>query len=240
MKNIFVSIGLVLTCIAYGQWYEGVWQLEDLNHKKVMDQVVLAMIQDDYLLMNARNQNHEFLYTWGGPIQITKNKLKILVDFNSKNPKEVGKTKYFDIDINENTISLINENERLTWSFKSNHKDELTGNKVFTGREKDGEMSRTTPGDRRTLKMLTGNHFQWVAFNSATGEFSGTGGGTYTAIDGAYTEKIEFFSRDNSRVGAVLTFNYQIMDDDWHHKGKSSKGEPLYEIWSTYEKYVKP
>lgn len=92
-----------------------------------------------------------------------------------------------------------------------------------------------TPGDRRTIKILSGDRFQWVAFNSATKEFSGTGGGTYTAGNGKYTENIEFFSRDDSRVGASLEFDYDVKDGKWHHKGKSSKGDDIYEIWSPYE-----
>jgi hypothetical protein len=47
-----------------------------------------------------------------------------------------------------------------------------------------------------------------------------------------YTETIEYFSRDNSRVGAHLEFQYEVKGTDWHHTGLNSKGEPLYEIWA--------
>ena len=60
----------------------------------------------------------------------------------------------------------------------------------------------------------------------------GTGGGRYTTENGTYTEHIEFFSRDKSRVGAALAFNYELKDEDWHHSGLSSRGEPIYEVWS--------
>ena len=50
--------------------------------------------------------------------------------------------------------------------------------------------------------------------------------------NGTYTEQIEFFSRDNSRVGAKLNFQYEIIENEWHHSGMSSKGAPIYEIWS--------
>ncbi|MEM1136632.1 MAG: hypothetical protein AAGI07_12415 [Bacteroidota bacterium] len=82
------------------------------------------------------------------------------------------------------------------------------------------------------MKILTPTHFQWIAYNTATGQFFGTGGGTYTAENGTYTENIKFFSRDKSRVGASLTFSFDVQGNDWHHKGKSSKGDPMYEIWS--------
>ncbi|MFN5931366.1 MAG: hypothetical protein ACK42F_07225, partial [Sphingobacteriales bacterium] len=62
--------------------------------------------------------------------------------------------------------------------------------------------------------------------------FSGTGGGRYTFQDGKYTEHILFFSRDASRVGMSLTFNARVEGKDWYHSGKSSKGDPINEVWS--------
>jgi len=84
-----------------------------------------------------------------------------------------------------------------------------------------------------TIKILSGSRFQWAAFNYATKEFMGTGGGTYDATqDGEYTEEIEFFSRDDGRVGASLSFEYSRTGDDWYHKGLNSRGEPMHEIWT--------
>ena len=37
---------------------------------------------------------------------------------------------------------------------------------------------------------------------------------------------------DDSRVGAKLVFAYGIKEGYWHHTGKNSKGEPMYEIWA--------
>ena len=62
--------------------------------------------------------------------------------------------------------------------------------------------------------------------------FYGTGGGIFTAENGKYIENIEFFSRDNSKVGISLEFNFEVKEGDWHHKGFSSKGDPKYEIWT--------
>ena len=82
------------------------------------------------------------------------------------------------------------------------------------------------------MKILSGTRFQWIAYNVETKQFMGTGGGTYTTVDGKYTENIEFFSRDDNRVGASLEFNYKLKEGKWHHSGKSSKGDPMYEVWS--------
>jgi hypothetical protein len=100
----------------------------------------------------------------------------------------------------------------------------------------DGTIQKRTQGARKTMKILSGTRFQWIAYNNETKEFSGTGGGTYTTINGKYTESIEFFSRDNSRVGSKLEFDFSFIDEDWRHRGKSSKGDLIDEIWSKREK----
>ena len=45
-------------------------------------------------------------------------------------------------------------------------------------------------------------------------------------------ESIQYFSRDDSRVGAELDFNYEIKNKDWDHAALSSKGKPINEVWS--------
>jgi hypothetical protein len=93
-------------------------------------------------------------------------------------------------------------------------------------------MAEMRPGARKTIKILSGTRFQWAAINSETGDFFGTGGGFYTFENGKYTEHIEFFSRDATRVGASLSFNGELKEGNWHHSGLSSKGDRIYEIWS--------
>jgi hypothetical protein len=96
-------------------------------------------------------------------------------------------------------------------------------------------MSKIVPGARRTMKILSGTRFQWIAYNTETKEFFGTGGGTYQTQNGKYTENIEFFSRDNSRVGSRLEFDFAVDGGNWNHKGLSSKGDPIDEIWTRRE-----
>ena len=93
-------------------------------------------------------------------------------------------------------------------------------------------QSISTDRSRKTMKILSGTRFQWIAYDTESKEFKGTGGGTYTTTNGKYTEKIEFFSRDISRVGASLEFDFELKLGDWVHSGKTSKGDPLYEFWS--------
>ena len=103
----------------------------------------------------------------------------------------------------------------------------------MSGRIRNGEtQSRDITRPRKTMKILSGTRFQWIAYNTETKQFMGTGGWSYITVDGKYTENIEFFSRDDSRVGASLEFDFSFVDDNWHHQGFSSKGDPMHEIWS--------
>ena len=108
----------------------------------------------------------------------------------------------------------------------------LKGAWLMAGRVRDGKKQlRNTSGPRKTMKLLSGKRFQWIAYNTESKKFMGTGGGTYTTKNGVYSENIEFFSRDNSKSGIELEFEYEIIDNEWNHKGFSSKGDPLHEIW---------
>ena len=82
------------------------------------------------------------------------------------------------------------------------------------------------------MKILSGTRFQWIAYNTESKRFMATGGGTYTTENGKYIEVIEFFSRDISRVGMNLEFDYNLNNGKWNHKGFSSKGNPINEIWT--------
>lgn len=157
-----------------------------------------------------------------------------VVEFNSIEPEKVGTSSTFEIALTESTLQIVGS-EHVFKKIDSGEPGALAGAWLMSGRKRNGEgeiENRDTTGPRKTMKILSGSRFQWIAYHIATKEFKGTGGGTYTTIDGTYTEQIEFFSRDHSRVGKALAFDYQLVDNNWHHSGFSSKGSPLYEVWS--------
>lgn len=117
------------------------------------------------------------------------------------------------------------------WKHSSNGSGPLDANWRISEREQNGSMQTIPEGSRKTIKILVGTWFQWAAINTATGEFFGTGGGTFSYSPGSYTETIRFFSRNNSKVGIKLEFSDTISNGKWDHRGKSSKGDPIHEIW---------
>lgn len=234
MKSLFTLVLYALSTVVFSQSLEGSWKLTELNGKPVTDTEVIRLYQDNYFAEGAKNSTtNEFLWAQGGTYD--EGDYTTNLDFHTKFPEQVGLPNDPNLEFLEaDKIKINNVKEVEIWERISSEENALTGNWVITGRKRDGELQTMTPGDRRTIKILAGDRFQWVAFNSETREFFGSGGGTYTAEDGTYIEEIDFFSRDNNRVGAELDFEYEVKDDQWHHSGKSSKGDPIYEIWSAY------
>ena len=134
--------------------------------------------------------------------------------------------------INLPTIQKIEINKKSNWKKISLKENDLQGKWLMVGRIRDGkEQRRNLDRPRKTMKILINGYFQWIAFNTETFQFSGSGGGKYSTKNGIYSEKIEYFSRDNSRVGAKLKFDYKLKNEVWNHIGFSSKGDPMHELW---------
>jgi len=229
MKNItflFSSIFLLTGFMSSSQKIEGAWQ----NTSDAKQTVLLY--QDGYFTQTEYTSNG-FLKTWGGPAKINDGRMNIFMEFNSADSNEVGKEKSLMVNFKDNKLLINEDGSEKIYNRIDDGNAPLAGVWKISAREQEGKIVPIhQTGSRKTLKMLSGNRFQWFAINPDTKQFSGTGGGTYTFTDGKYTENIEFFSRDNSRVGARLTFNGEIKDSQWHHSGLSSKGEKIYEIWS--------
>lgn len=169
-----------------------------------------------------------FLTTEGGPFTFADDQMDVNVEFNSANADEVGQKKSYRWVARADGSFTV---DGMKWR-RETRSQELDGAWHITGRMKDGEVqSIRHEGTRKTVKLLKDGWFQWFAIDPGKQAFYATGGGRYTFRDGRYTEEILFFSRDNSRVGAKLQFTGELKDGAWHHSGKSSKGEPIYEVW---------
>lgn len=182
-------------------------------------------------------KNKRFTGTYGGSYRVEGDTWIGNFEFSTLNPETVGTEVRRKIRFDKGGFTVEDESGDMVFKrLDDGTPGKLAGAWLITGRVRDGQMAKMTPGARRTMKILSGTRFQWIAYNASTGEFSGTGGGTYTTANGKYTEKIEFFSRDNSRVGASLGFDFSLDEGSWRHKGSSSKGDPIDEVWTKREK----
>ncbi len=240
MKNLIILPILLFCGILAAQDIEGSWKLVEMDGQEVTDTETVKIYQDGYFAYGTKETGtNTFVRAAGGEYSMNESTYTETQDFNTADTEKVGSTEEFEAAIQGDELKIWNDDISEVWQKISDEENDLSGNWVITGRKRDGEMRNSTPGARRTIKILGGDRFQWVAFNSDTKEFHGTGGGTYSAENGKYTENIEFFSRDASRVGANLEFDYDVQDGQWHHSGHSSKGDPMYEIWSPYQEAYK-
>lgn len=201
------------------------------------DQRMTRIFTEKYFTIAIyRRADGDFISTAGGSWRIEGTNLVQLYEYNTSNPDLVGKEERFPLEAGDDKFSLKSGDEKEMWKrLDDGTPGQLAGAWLITGRYQNGEVRRRTPGVRKTMKILSGTRFQWIAYNTETKEFFGTGGGTYTTENGKYTEHIEFFSRDKSRVGASLKFDFSLENGEWRHKGLSSRGEPLDEIWTRRE-----
>lgn len=193
-----------------------------------------VIFADGYCVFTSFDQkNKKFDYSWGGPYKVNGSKIMVELQFNTKTKELTGTVFSFDFDWKQDKLlaSFRGTGTAEEWTQVDNGKASLAGTWRISGRKQGENMNEITLAPRRTLKILSGTRFQWVAINIETKEFFGTGGGRYSFQNGQYTEQIEFFSRDSSRVGASLSFQGKIEEGAWHHSGLSSKGDPIYEIW---------
>ena len=207
---------------------QGAWQLRNGNEEQVI------LLADNYFTHTIYDRtNKKFIRTRGGSFAITGSTLNVQYEFDVTSSEQVGTTAVYQFSKKNKGLVLDINGKEENWQMVDDGGEGLSGLWKITARRQGTELQPIhQTGTRKTIKILTSTRFQWAAIDPGTKQFMGTGGGTYTFKDGKYTEHIEFFSRDSSRVGSSLSFDGKLEKGDWHHSGLSSKGDPIYEVWS--------
>lgn len=202
------------------------------------DVTMTRIYTDQFFTVTVYNvKDKQFISTAGGRWRLNGKEIVETFEFNSVTSDRVGTEISTPADLKNNKLMLATDGKKEEWvRIDNGTPGKLSGAWLITGRMNDGKMGKMTPGARRTMKILSGTRFQWIAYNVDTKEFLGTGGGIYTTENSEYTENILFFSRDNNRVGTNLEFEFALEDGNWRHKGLSSKGDPIDEVWTKREK----
>ena len=231
MRTILLSL-IVLPLFEGGgkepKKLSGAWRMQEgtVTH-------TLTVVDDYYSIASFDIPNRKFIHTEGGTFRVVEDDMvNGEIEYNTTEKAMVGRGFGFTFQVKGDRLEMFRNGDDEVWEKVDDGQGPLAGNWRITGRDQGGKMIEIKPAARKTIKILSGKRFQWAAINSETGEFFGTGGGTYTFENGKYTERIEFFSRDSSRVGMSLSFDGRVEGRNWHHSGKSSKGDPISEVWS--------
>jgi hypothetical protein len=227
MRLAFVLTALLTFTAAADPRMKGAWQhtLEDGT-------IGTMIITDEHFSVAwYRKDPAKFVATDGGMWSARNDgTITVTYEFDTANPERVGTSQNVSVQTDDAGVMTV---EGSVWKrIDDGAPGALHGSWLMTGRKRDGEITTRTPGARRTMKILSGTRFQWIAYNVETKQFFGTGGGTYTTAGGTYTENIEFFSRDDKKAGRSLEFRYDMVDKTWHHIGKSTDGNDMHEVWA--------
>ena len=210
---------------------KGAWEYGPAEKRTVMintDKVFSVAVYD--------LPGKKFISSYGGTWHVEGNKLIQKIEWNNLDAQQVGKEVTTDITLSGKKLSIIASKEN--WMKVDDGKtDDLTGAWVITGNYVNDKVTkRPSPFvPRRTMKVIAGGRFHWIAYNIEAKQFINAGGGAYTAKDGKYTEQIEFFTKTPESVGKSLAFQYSFVDGDWRHRGEKSTGGPLDECWTKRE-----
>ncbi len=217
----------------------GAWRLVQKSGANTQSQTAVMIVTDGrYTVAHFDQAGRKFLGTYGGKYTTSGGKLSEKLDFNTFDSTEVGQTNSFNFQTKGGTLKLTGTRGGTKVAETWERIDETTNQPSLAGAwqirqraDENGQMTTMQRGPRQTIKFMSPTRFQWVAFNNATRQFAGTGGGTYTTKDGKYTETIGFFSRDPKRVGMQLSFDFRRDGNNWHHSGQSTTGNPINEVW---------
>ncbi len=220
------------------QKLNGAWKLTKVNGETPAEESI-KIYSNDYFMFGAYTKDGGFVSAGSGKYSTRGTEYIEVPDFHSSDSSKVRQNQTYSYSLSpkteELTITAKDGNPtKETWTKVDDASSTLSGVWRFGARVNDEGIAgerRGADAPRQTMKILSGKHFQWAAFNYETKQFSGTGGGTYVLNNNQYTETITFFSRDNNRVGMSLTFECNLKGSDWYHKGKGTTGNPVSEVW---------
>ena len=179
MNKIPLIILLIVSQFLNSQSINGAWEKYKTNSEGTNDRYVAIFSNGFNSSTVYNNINGKFISTNGGSWYINGNLLTQKIEFDSKNPERVGLTITSKIELKENKMKIISTGE--TWTkIDDGTPGKLKGAWLMSGRIRDGVKSmRNIDRPRKTMKILSGSRFQWIAYNTTTKQFMGTGGGTY-------------------------------------------------------------
>lgn len=210
---------------------QGAWRFTEGK-----EQTVIIITPHIFSSATYNLEEKKFISSYGGSYTINGSQLILKTEWNSLDSAKVGTDWNSTFTTSKNQLSLNGLPKKLE-RLDDGTPGALAGAWIITGSYSNDQVSkRRSPFfPRRTMKILSGKHFQWIAYNVVTKQFIDTGGGTYTTENGKYTETIHFFTKTAESVGKSLSFEYSFVDGDWRHKGQKSTGGPLDECWTKRE-----
>ena len=138
------------------------WFLNDKNMNEV------RIYSDNFFSSTKYDKdNKKFLSTYGGTYLLDEEGYYEVIEFNSNDSSLVGDTIYISrISINLNNDNGLMQLDGEKYEKFKNYNSILSGSWLMSGIERGGEIRmRDVNRSRKTMKILAGGRFQWIAYD---------------------------------------------------------------------------
>ena len=153
----------LISVIAFGQSLNGAWERYYTSDNGENLRAVVILVDGYQVLTNYNADTGEFINTNGGTWKLDGNIMTEQVEFHSSEPERVGEVVSFEIYATDSILGVKDVN----WEFKridNGSPGKLEGAWLMSGRKRNGEIqTRDTNQPRKTMKILSGKRFQWIA-----------------------------------------------------------------------------
>lgn len=236
MKLFYILFfSIISSGLLQAQQLNGAWQKIDKNSNGIK---TIKLFSDAYFTSSTFMENTgEFVSASGGTYSLSDSDYIENYEINSESRAVTGTYINFNFELKKDTLRLYDKNSRNkeTWiKIDTAEKENVTCWKIHQV-FRDSKWTTIEDKPRKTLKMLTDNHYQVLALNSQTGEFFGSSGGKWIYEDDKHNEIIQFFSKNQNMVGDTLSFKKEIEKGIWYHNGKSSESDYIQERWKKFK-----
>lgn len=242
MKAFFsAALCCAFSLSLHAQILNGAWRLVERSGEATTGETIKLYSNGYYTWATYGGEDGTFLAAGGGTHTLDFQHYEERCEIDSRDPALSGHTSVYRAvrDGNRLTLQYLkSEGHEEVWEKMDEADDSemATCWRIHRKRDAgDAEWRTIDYAPRKTLKMLTNSRYQVLAFNSHTGQFVGSSGGTWDKTDGTYREHIAFFSKNPANAGRTLEFERAMVDGLWHHTGTQTDGDPLREQWLRYK-----
>ena len=165
-KLVFLLVCVFLSTGISSQNIVGAWEMYSTseNGDKLKSVVIFA---DGYQVVSVYNADTgKFVSTNGGTWKLDGDTMTEVIEFDTVEPDRVGSEVSFKVSITDQEIRVADNDMKLK-RIDNGTPGKLQGAWLMSGRIRDGkEQTRDINRPRKTMKILSGTRFQWIAYNT--------------------------------------------------------------------------
>jgi len=167
-KSIFLLICTLLSIGIQAQSVIGAWERYHTSETGEELRSVVIFTEGYQVLTTYHAKTGKFIHSNGGSWKLEGDIMTEKVEFHTDNAERVGTEVSFEVVVTDTTLGIAGSDIQLK-RIDHGTPGALQGAWLMSGRVRDGKtQSRDTTRPRKTMKILSGTRFQWIAYNTET------------------------------------------------------------------------